>query len=49
VCVPTAQLRTHVRLRAAAYGAHRREPSVAKRIRAGGFGPAFGRPVVARA
>ena len=47
--VATAQLRVHLRLRAAAYGAHRREPSVAKRIRAALPGAAVGRPVVTRA
>ena len=42
--VPTAQLRAHLRMRAGAYGAHRREPSVAKRIRAALSGAAFGPP-----
>ena len=49
VRIPTAQLRAHVRLRAAAHGARRREPSVAKRVRAALSGAAYGRPVLARA
>jgi hypothetical protein len=47
--VATAQLGVHLRLGAAAYGAHRGEPSVAKRIRVALSGAAVGRPVVARA
>jgi hypothetical protein len=47
--VPTGQLRAHLRLRAAANGAHRREPTVAKRIRAALSRAASSRPVVARA